>query len=269
MTSRRSFRFAQTSLAVLASLALAPQVHAQTAPAPDQKSGPPAEDEIVVTGFRASLEKSLDIKRSAAGIVDAITAEDMGKFPDLNLSESLQRIPGVTLVRNANGEGQSINLRGLGPQFTRVEIDGMTGLPNGTSGRFGVDEGGRAFNFEILASELFDKAEVYKTATPDQTEGGLAGVVQLETPKPFDHKGFKISAGTLGSYSQNTGKIDPRLSLLVSQNWGDVFGIAASVAYSHTRFATDTAEAGSWRPFSNSNTGTPAPADVRAALVAT
>ena len=264
--SRRTRRLAGVSLATLAVAAFGSAATAQTA-ASTQK--PPAEvEEVVVTGFRASLERSLDIKREAAGVVDAITAEDIGKFPDLNLSESLQRVPGVTLDRNANGEGRAINLRGLGPQFTRVEIDGMSGLPNGTGGRFGVDQGGRAFNFEILPSELFTAVKVFKTITPDQTEGGLAGVVQLETPKPFDHDGFKMSAGALGGYSENTGKIDPRASLLVSKNWDGVFGLAASIAASQTRFVTDTAEGGSWRPFASSNTGTPAPANVRAALVA-
>jgi TonB-dependent receptor len=251
-------------LAALTLAAFGSAAHAQTSPAPAAADV----EEVVVTGFRASLEKSLDIKRDAPGIVDAITAEDIGKFPDLNLSESLQRVPGVTLDRNANGEGRAINLRGLGPQFTRVEIDGMSGLPNGTGGRFGVDQGGRAFNFEILPSELFTAVKVYKTITPDQTEGGLAGVVQMETPKPFDHPGFKVSAGALGGYSENTGKTDPRVSLLVSKNWDGVFGLAASIAASRTRFATDTAEGGSWRPFSFSNTGTRAPDDVRNALVA-
>jgi TonB-dependent receptor len=259
-------RTSATALAIVSVIGTAQaQEVAQAAPvdaAADQQ------EDIVVTGLRASIERAIQIKRDAAGIVDAITAEDMGKFPDLNLSESLQRIPGVTLNRNANGEGQAINLRGLGPQFTRVELNGMTGLGNGTGGRFGVNQSGRAFNFEILASELFSKAEVYKTASPEQTEGGLAGLVRLETPKPFDQKGFKMSAGALASYSQNTDKIDPRLSLLVSQNWNDTFGIAASLAYSRTRFATDTAEAGSWRAFSNSNTGTRASDTVRAALVA-
>ncbi|MDB5452837.1 MAG: hypothetical protein JWO33_1415, partial [Caulobacteraceae bacterium] len=255
---------AGASLAALAAAAFGTGAHAQAAA--DNSGG--QVEELVVTGYRASLEKSLEIKKEATGIVDAITAEDMGKMPDLNLSESLQRIPGVTLDRNANGEGKAINLRGLGPQFTRVEIDGMTGLPNGTGGRFGVDQGGRAFNFEILPSELFTTVKVFKTVTPDQTEGGLAGVVQLETPKAFDHQGFRWSAGALGGYSENTGKIDPRASVLISQNWDDTFGIAASLAASKTNFVTDTAEAGSWRPFSNSNTGTRAPDDVRAALVA-
>jgi len=239
--------------------------HAQAAPAAPAAT---QVEEVVVSGYRASLEKSLEIKKAASGIVDAITAEDIGKFPDLNLSESLQRIPGITLNRNANGEGRAINLRGLGPEFTRVEVDGMTGLPNGTGGRFGVDEGGRAFNFEILPSELFTTVKVFKTNTPDQTEGGLAGVVQLETPKPFDHDGFRASINALGGYSENTGKTDPRAAVVLSKNWDGVFGIAASFAASQTNFITDTAEAGSWRPFSNSNTGTRAPDDVRAALVA-
>ena len=252
----------------MAALATAAFGYAAHAAAPAAASPATEVEEVVVSGYRASLEKSLEIKKAAPGIVDAITAEDIGKFPDLNLSESLQRIPGVTLDRNANGEGKAINLRGLGPQFTRVEIDGMTGLPNGTGGRFGVDEGGRAFNFEILPSELFTTVKVYKTVTPDQTEGGLAGVVQLETPKPFDHDGLRISAGALGGYSDNTGKTDPRASVIISQNWDGVFGIAGSLAASQTHFVTDTAEGGSLRPFSFSNTGTPAPADVRAALVA-
>ena len=270
--SRRVRRLWGASLAVLATAAFGASAHAQAASqgggAAATAAAAPEVEEVVVTGYRASLEKSLGIKKAASGIVDAITAEDIGKFPDLNLSESLQRVPGVTLDRNANGEGRAINLRGLGPQFTRVEIDGMTGLPNGTGGRFGVDEGGRAFNFEILPSELFSTVKVYKTVTADQTEGGLAGVVELETPKPFDHEGFRASASVLGGYSENTGKTDPRAAVVLSQNWGGVFGIAGSFAASQTRFATDTAEGGSWRPFAFSNTGTRAPDDVRAALVA-
>jgi len=110
-------------------------------------------DGISVTGVRASIQKSLVDKRNALGVVDAISAEDMGKFPDLNLSESLQRIPGITLDRNTEGDGRGINLRGLGPEFTRVEINGMPGMSNDISTRTnsGADE--RGFNFEIFSSE--------------------------------------------------------------------------------------------------------------------
>ncbi|MFN3228594.1 MAG: TonB-dependent receptor, partial [Asticcacaulis sp.] len=217
-----------------------------------------AEDDVqtvVVTGYRASVERSLRIKKAESGFVDAITSEDIGKFPDLNLSESLQRVPGVTLNRNIHGEGRSINLRGLGETFTRVEVDGMSGLPNGTGGRFGVAQAGRAFNFEILASELFDKATIYKTPLPELTEGGLAGTVRLETPKPLAYKGFRAVANVMGGYSENTGKTDPRVSVLVSNNWNDQLGLSASLAYSKTGFETNTVEGGSWRPFSAVNTG--------------
>jgi len=266
----KSFCGMAASLVVVATMLAGMPVRAQTAPSASTQNADEGgeQPEIVVTGYRASVERSIAIKRKAAGIVDAITAEDMGKMPDLNLSESLQRVPGVTIDRNAGGEGRSINLRGLGASFTRVELDGMSGLASGTGGRFGTNQGGRAFNFEILASELFSKAEIYKTATPDQTEGGLAGLVRLETPKPFDNKGFKLTAGGLGNYGQNTGRLDPRLSLLVSQNWNDRFGIAASVAWSKSHFVTDTAEGGSWRAFSNVNTGKRATDAVRAALIA-
>ncbi|WP_165799532.1 TonB-dependent receptor [Sphingomonas oleivorans] len=253
------------SLAAIAAVVLLPgQAEAQQQAPADQAAG--AEEAIVVTGVRASIQRALEQKRNADGIVDAITAEDMGKFPDLNLSESLQRIPGVTLDRNAVGEGQAINLRGLGPEFTRVEINGMSGTSNGTGGRFGNSEGGRGFNFEILASELFTNATVYKTSAADQEEGGLAGLVRLETPKPFDYRGFKLSASAQGNYSEIADKVDPRGALLISQNFDDVFGISASLAYAETTFRSDTAEGGSWRPFAGANTGTRASDAVRAAL---
>ncbi|MDC6705902.1 TonB-dependent receptor plug domain-containing protein, partial [Leclercia adecarboxylata] len=98
-----------------------------TALAQDAGTNPTDLDTVVVTGYRASVEKALDIKRGEAGVVDAIVAEDIGKFPDLNLAESLQRIPGVVITREA-GEGRNISVRGLGPDFTRVRINGMEAL---------------------------------------------------------------------------------------------------------------------------------------------
>lgn len=222
---------------------------------------------IVVTGFRGSLERSLEIKREASGISDAITAEDIGKFPDLNISESLQRIPGVTLDRTSTGEGRAINLRGLGPEFTLVEINGLTGTSNGTGGRLSLGGGGREFNFEILASELFSSAVVSKSNLPELTEGGLAGTVQLYTPRPFDQKdGVSVTGSILANYSELADKVNPRGSALFTYNANDVFGVTASVAFADTDFTSDLISAGSWRPFSNANSGTPAPDNVRAAL---
>jgi len=220
-------------------------------------------DSVSVTGVRASIQKSLVDKRNAVGVVDAIAAEDMGKFPDINLSESLQRISGITLDRNAMGEGRAINLRGLGPEFTRVEINGMSGMSNGTSGRFGDGGGGRGFNFEIFASELFNKVTVYKTSLAEVDEGGMAGTVRLETPRPLAQEGTSFSVSALGNHSDKLDHIDPRAAVLFSHNHNDTFGVAASVAWSKSEFVSNTVEAGSWREFFNANTGTRASDEVR------
>ena len=128
---------------------------------------------IVVTGFRASLEVSLDMKRESAASVDTILAEDIAKFPDLNLAEAIQRIPGVAIARDA-GEGRNISVRGLGPQFTRVRINGMEALSTagGTDAAGGTNRS-RAFDFNVFASELFNSI----TVTQDgqcRHGGGLA-----------------------------------------------------------------------------------------------
>jgi len=237
----------KSSIALAVGLALSQVSFAQTSAELAEKSNEDIE-KIVVSGIRGSLNRALNQKRVAVGVVDAISAEDLGKFPDLNISESLQRIPGVTLNRNSNGEGQAINLRGLGPQFTRVEINGMSGTGNGSGGRFGTSSGERGFNFELLASELFSNVEIAKSPNASQVEGGMAGVVALETPEPLSYKGSKFTASAQGNYSEITGDTDPRASFLYSKNVDDVFGIALSMAYSDTFFRSDTVEAGSWRP---------------------
>lgn len=235
-------------------LGLAASLAALAAPSvvvAQQGSGDDVIEEITVTGVRASIVRALDQKRNNVAVTDSISAEDLGRFPDLNLSESLQRIPGVTLNRNVNGEGRAINLRGLGPQFTRVEINGMSGTSNGTAGRFGNSEGGRGFNFELLASELFSNATVYKSVNASQAEGGLAGIVALSTPRPLAYQGTKLSASLQGNYSEVTGETDPRAAVFVSRNIDDRIGVAASLAWSDAFFRSDTVEAGVWRPLGN------------------
>ena len=205
---------------------------------------------IVITGVRGSLARSLANKFSDSNVSDSISAEDLGKFPDLNLSESLQRIPGVTINRNMNGEGSQINVRGLGPQFTRVEINGMTAPGNGISGRLGQNGGGRGFSFELLPSELFSSATVTKSSDASQSEGGLAGIVTLETPKPFQQQGLKFSSSLQGNYSDVTEDVDPRVFITVSNNIDDKFGITVALAHSRSSFRSDGAENGAWRPLS-------------------
>jgi len=211
-------------------------------------------DSISVTGVRASIQQSLLEKHSAAGIVDAISAEDIGKFPDLNLSESLQRIPGITVDRNNIGEGSTINLRGLGPAFTQVEINGMPGMSNGGESRTSYAEGSRGFNFEMFASELFSSAVVYKTGMAEIDEGGLAGTVRLETPRPLDHRrGTRVIGSFLGNYSEQLKTTNPRTSILFSHNKDDAFGITASLTYAKSDFVSNVVQATSWVPFSLSD----------------
>lgn len=266
--SRYSVKLA-TAASMLALSLVSVQAAAQTTQSTDTTDEATEGDVIVVTGFRASLERGLEIKRNATGISDAISAEDIGKFPDLNISESLQRIPGVTLNRNSFGEGQQINLRGLGPEFTLVEVNGVVGTSNNDGGRFGNSDGGggRGFSFEILSSELFTSAVVSKTSLASMVEGGLAGTVALQTPRPLNQdEGFHGSGSILGNYSSIKEDVDPRGSVLLSYNNNDVFGVAASLSYADTTYRSDTIEGGSWRAFGSANTGPiRASDDVRAA----
>jgi len=191
-------------------------------------------DEVVVTGFRKSLSDARKLKRDAVIQKDAIVAEDMAKFPELNLAESLQRLPGVQITREA-GEGRRISLRGLGPDFARVQLNGMEVLGNVDSAQDsrGQRSRDRAFDFNIFASELFSKVEVEKTFEAAQNEGGMAGTVGLFTGKPFDYKpGSKGAVSLKLGTNQYTKDAQPRIAALFSHNWDDKFGVAVSVAYS-------------------------------------
>jgi len=228
----------------------------------------PPQQQIVITGVAGSLENSLSQKKRATKFLEAITAEDIAKFPDLNLSESLQRVPGITLERNNVGDGSAINLRGLGPQFTRVTVNGMEGVSAGTDNNFGNSNGSRGFNFEILPSELFSNVVINKSFDASQVEGGLAGVVELESLRPLDQRGLKVVISQKANYSSKSGEFDPRTTLAISNNWDRVFGLAATLNIADTRYRSDSAQGGSYRPFAAVNTGTRASDTVRAADVA-
>ena len=189
-------------------------------------------NEVVVTGFRGSLEKALDLKRTSAAAVDSILAEDIGKFPDLNLSESIQRIPGVALARDG-GEGRSISVRGLGAQFTRVRINGMEAIATaGGSDASGGTNRGRGFDFNVFAADLFNAITVRKTAEATTEEGSLGATVDLRTARPFDYQGFKIAASAQASYNDLAEKTSPRAAFLISDTTPDgKFGALISVAY--------------------------------------
>lgn len=199
-------------------------------------------DEIVVTGFRGSLERALQNKRNSNAVVDSIVAEDIAKFPDNNLAESIQRVPGVTITRDG-GEGRAISVRGLGPDFTRVRINGIEAQATTGGNR------GRGFDFNVFASELFNQIDVRKTPSANVEEGSLGATVDLRTGQPFDSSGPVFAASAQAGYNDLSGKVDPRFAVLGSNRWmtglGEI-GLSASLAYSEKTTLQNGASTGQW-----------------------
>ena len=228
--TRGQHRFQMTALAAAAVVAAG---LAQAQPAPPAKPAAPEGEVVVITGFRAAIESALTTKRDDAGIVDAIRAEDIAKFPDTNLAESLQRIPGVVIDRDA-GEGRNITVRGLGADFTRVRINGIEALATtGGTDSSGGNNRSRGFDFNVFAAELFNSITVRKSASADVDEGSLGATVDLSTIRPFDLKGFTATASVKGRYNDLVGKTDPRVAFLIGNTWADrTVGAVFSAAFS-------------------------------------
>ena len=195
--------------------------------------------EIVVTGIRASLERAMDIKRDADYVVDSISAEDLGKFPDANVAESLQRITGVAIDRNQVGEGQTVTIRGFGPNFNTVLVDGRQ-LPTQT--------GHRSFDFDILPADLINGADVYKTSAASQNDGGIGGLMNLHTPRPLDLKHFTAIASLKGEKSDLSGShAEPQGFVLLSDTFADgTFGALASLSVQERSAPTNRVFTGNW-----------------------
>jgi TonB-dependent receptor len=197
-------------------------------------------DEIVVSGFRASQAKALDIKRESTGAVDSIVAEDMGKFPDNNLADSMARLPGVNIDRTG-GEGKTISVRGLSPDFSRVRVNGMETIATGYGNK------NRTFDFNIFASELFSRIDVHKTMAANLEEGSLGATVDLQTAHPLDSKKDTFVVGVSGGYNDQSETFDPRFVALGSmQNEEGTFGVSLSVAMSNRNVNQIGHDSGRW-----------------------
>jgi iron complex outermembrane recepter protein len=208
--------------------------------------GSPSRDqleEIVVTGIRASLDRALDTKREAAGFVDAINAEDVGKLPDENVAEALQRVTGVAIQRS-RGEGDFVSIRGLGPNFVRGTINNRS-LVSSTESRDATRSGGfesstgRETNFDLLPAEMIASIEVIKSPSASQVEGGIGGVVDIKTQHPLA-LGTTAVASARGTYRDFNKKFDPSASGLAS--WTDAsktFGVLGAIAYSQRTIRED------------------------------
>jgi iron complex outermembrane receptor protein len=197
-----------------------------------------AQETIVVQGFKGSLERALDAKRESATVSDSIAAEDIAKFPDLNLSEAIQRIPGVAISRDA-GEGRQITVRGLGGSFTKTLINGVEALATGSGTGSGVNAGANrtdAFDFNIFPADLFSNITVQKSASAETEEGSLGTTIELRTAHPFDYQGFTLVGSAKADYNDLARSTGPRVTALISDTYlGGKLGVLVSAAYSERR----------------------------------
>ncbi|TCP96671.1 TonB-dependent receptor [Sphingomonas sp. PP-F2F-A104-K0414] len=237
-----------------ASVADAQQTSGTAAPSADQGQAvdtapvaAEAGDDIVVTGVRASLQSAQNIKRNSAQIVDSIVAEDIGKLPDRNIAEALQRISGIQIQRNF-GEGSSVAIRGL--TQVRTELNGRD--------IFTASGSSNALSLEDVPSELLAGIDVYKNPSADLIEDHLSGTINFRTRKPFDFDAFKISGSATNTYYDLIKKSQPAASLLVSDRWntgiGEI-GMLASASYQKTNFRQDTISTEPFYTLDESNPG--------------
>ncbi len=245
----KHIRFNKTRLAlsmsmILGTVATLPALaeEAETSAAVEVEKKVEKELEVIeVTGIRRSLVKSMDIKRMNHGVVDAISAEEMGKFPDTNLAESLQRITGVAISRT-NGEGSQITVRGFGPDFNLITLNGRQMPGTGNT---------RSYNLENVSPNGVSELRVMKTARAELPSGGLGAVVDIKTARPFDNAGFNFSATgkALADTSNEEGSdVTPEISLLISDTFADdMFGIGMNYSYQERDWQEQRAGIGGWK----------------------
>ncbi|MGJ8691390.1 MAG: TonB-dependent receptor [Thalassotalea sp.] len=210
----------------------------------------PAVEVIEIRGIRGSLEKALDRKREAPNAVDSITAEDMGKFPDQNIAESLQRVSGVFIDRKS-GEGSKITVRGFGPEFNSVRLNDRTIATIANDGEvdFSFSKVGisRAFDFQALAAEVLTGADVVKTPTSDLWDGSIGASINMRTARPLDKPGLHMSGSLQGRYQDMADNWGPRLSGLVSNTFADdTMGFLFAASYEDRSTQLEESRGGQW-----------------------
>lgn len=242
------FRFGASSVALTVAMAGIAPAWAQDAATAEPAAEEAVEGEIVVTGFRAALQNAQNRKRNADTIVDSVTAEDIGALPDRSVTETLQRIPGISINRFAAGvdpdhfsvEGSGVVVRGL--TYVRSEFNGREAF---------TANNGRALGFADVPSELLGGVDVFKSPSADRIEGGIAGVVNLRTRLPFDRKGFLLAGSVEMNYSDLVAKSSPTVSILASNTWdtgiGEI-GLLGSFSYSQLFSRADRFQISGFRP---------------------
>jgi len=220
----------------------APSGTVKPAPSDNGSTGEAAgQDDVVVTGIRASLEASIEAKRQSSVIADIISAEDIGKFPDKNVAEALQRVPGIVINREF-GEGERVSLRGTAPNLTKTLVNGH-GIA--TADWFILDQQAatRSFNYLTLPAEIVGQLDVYKSPQADVEEGGIGGTINVHTRHPLDLPRWSINAAAQAVYSERSDKFDPQASGLISwKNDAGTFGVLVGGVYQKRRIRRDGAE---------------------------
>ena len=201
---------------------------------------------IQVKGIVSSLKRAMYNKKESLIVSDGIAAEDLGKFPDLNVAESLQRITGVSIDRSG-GEGQFVTVRGFGPQFNNVLVNGR---------QIATENPGREFSFDVLAAEMISGADVYKSTRSDLQEGGIGATINVSTARPFDIDGFRVAGSVKGTYEELNEKTSPSASVLISNTFNDdSFGVLFSASHQQRDVDINSIGTTGWRPGINlSNT---------------
>lgn len=192
------------------------------------------EELVVVGSIAGALQNAASIKETASGIVDAISAEELGKFPDSNVAESLQRITGVAIARGRGGEGRFVTIRGLGQAFTGVSYNGRL---------LATENNGREFSFDLIASELVAEAKVYKTSEARLGDGSIGGAVDVKSARPLDQIGTRSAFSLTGQYDDLSGETGTKVSGIYSKTFNDnTMGVLGSLVYDKRDFRVDSSE---------------------------
>ncbi|WP_338466170.1 TonB-dependent receptor [Novosphingobium sp. ZN18A2] len=228
--------------ASIAALTLGTAATAQTADS--KKNNDTGNQPIVVTGVKASIIGALNVRKNSIQIVDSVVAEDIGKLPDNNVVEALQRLTGIQVTDRAGGEAATVTIRGLPDPLTTL------------NGRNIFTAAGQSFALQDISANLVKQIDVYKTRAADQIETGLAGQIDVKTRQPFDFDGFAISGLARGIYNEQADSYNPNLALLVSDRWetgiGDI-GLLVNASWSKTKYRNMSTTAGAFVPFATEN----------------
>ena len=227
----------------LLSFALSSPSGAQAQPTAQEPENQSLE-EVVVTGIRKSLGSATEAKRDSVIFGDSIYAEDIGKLPATNLAETLNRIPGVRLNRDINGEGVQVSVRGLGPSFSKVLLNN-TQIAVASDGGTNGGSANREVDLDFFPSELFTRLDVQKSPIASTLEGGIAGTVNLRNARPFDNPGQHFTFIGQGQYTDSNDQTSPRGAVIGSKSW-DTFGVLLGVSAVHTKTRVDGFESIGW-----------------------